>query len=73
MEVGLDELSSASPSTELDGWEAEARRREQGEVARYEGMLAGGGADARTEALLREILDTERHHAAELGGKWTAA
>jgi rubrerythrin len=43
------------------------------EVARYEELLARGTFDAQTAALLREILDTERHHAAELGGKWTAA
>jgi rubrerythrin len=75
LELGAlpDALSSSAAEAALDGWEDAARRREQGEVARYEGMLAGGGADGRTEALLREILDTERHHAAELGGKWTAA
>jgi rubrerythrin len=73
MGAGLDELSSAAPAAGLDGWEDAARARERGEVARYERMLASGDADAHTEALLREILDTERHHAAELGGKWTAA
>ena len=26
-----------------------------------------------TAALVGEILDTERHHARELGGKWTPA
>jgi rubrerythrin len=68
------DLSTASADAgELGGWEDEARRRELAEVARYEAILETGGADARTEALLREILDTERHHAAELGGKWTAA
>lgn len=56
----------------LEGWESEAARRETAEVRRYESLLElrPGGA---TEALLREILDTERHHAAELGGKWTLA
>jgi ferritin-like protein len=58
---------------DLDGWEIEARLRETAEVARYEKLLARRAADARTEDLLRAILHTERHHAAELGGKWTAA
>jgi rubrerythrin len=72
--VGLGDLSSATAdAVALEGWEDAARRREEAEVRRYEAMLAAGGADAHTEALLREILDTERHHAAELGGKWTAA
>jgi hypothetical protein len=42
-------------------------------VRRYESLLAAGTADAHTGALLREMLNTERHHAAELGGKWTTA
>ncbi len=57
----------------LNGWEDAARRREEAEVSRYESLLSAGGVDAQTAALLREILDTERHHAAELGGKWTPA
>ncbi|HEX6748106.1 MAG TPA: hypothetical protein VF092_12500 [Longimicrobium sp.] len=76
LELGaaLDDLGDIAPGeARLEGWEDEARRREEGEVARYEGMLESGDIDAQTEALLREILDTERHHAAELGGKWTAA
>ncbi len=61
----------AAPSA-LEGWEDTARPREVEEVRRYEAMLEAG-ADGATEALLREILDTERHHAGELGGKWTPA
>lgn len=56
----------------MDGWEPVASVREQAEVARYEQLLQGE-VDADTRALLEEILDTERHHAAELGGKWTTA
>ncbi|HEV2736615.1 MAG TPA: hypothetical protein VGV85_17335 [Longimicrobiaceae bacterium] len=41
-------------------------------MRRYEALLEMG-ADANTQMLLREILDTERHHAEELGGKWTLA
>jgi rubrerythrin len=57
---------------DLDGWEAASREREADEVRRYEALL-GLGADPATEHLLREILETERHHAEELGGKWTLA
>ena len=56
-----------------DEWEAAARAREEGEVRRYEALLERGGLDEPTAALVREILDTERHHARELGGKWTTA
>ena len=75
LELGepLAELGARGGEGRLETWEADARRREEDEVARYEALLARGGADTQTEALLREILDTERHHAAELGGKWTAA
>ena len=63
----------APPDVRLDGWEDAAGARERGEVARYEALLARSDADEAIAPLLREILDTERHHAAELGGKWTTA
>ena len=56
----------------LEGWEAVARVREAEEVRRYEALLAGE-LDGTTEAVIRTILDAERHHAEELGGKWTSA
>ncbi|MEW5930873.1 MAG: ferritin family protein [Gemmatimonadota bacterium] len=75
LELGAapDDVSSlrADPAV-IEGWELQARAWETEEVRRYEELLAMG-ADAATEALLREILDTERHHAEELGGKWTLA
>lgn len=67
----LDAIRADAPP--LEGWEAVARPREEGEVAAYERLIADLANDEHTGALLREILDTERHHAAELGGKWTAA
>lgn len=75
LELGAtpDDLSSEAGAAELDAWEGAAQRREDAEVSRYQALLAAGTADSQTEALLREMLDTERHHAAELGGKWTAA
>lgn len=56
----------------MDGWEAAVRIREEAEVLRYETLLRREMDDG-TRALVEEILDTERHHAAELGGKWTTA
>jgi rubrerythrin len=76
LELGADlaELAhSVSSSARMDGWEAAASMREDAEVERYERLLQSGDLDAETRALLEEILETERHHAAELGGKWTTA
>jgi rubrerythrin len=73
MEAAPHDLPAESPPYGLDGWEDAAAARERGEVVRYEGMLERARPDEHTAALLREILDTERHHAAELGGKWTTA
>ena len=73
LEAAPRDLSAPPPSAALAGWEAAAGMRERGEVARYEALLERNGLDDHTAALLREILDTERHHAAELGGKWTTA
>ncbi len=68
----LEDLADVRPpAVSADGWEAVARGREEDEVRRYDALLAGAtGYDA---ALLREIAETERHHAEELGGKWTPA
>lgn len=75
MEMGvpladIDDLQGETVGVE--GWEPVAARRERAEVARYEQLLQAQ-MDADTRALLEEVLDTERHHAAELGGKWTTA
>jgi rubrerythrin len=56
----------------LEGWEPVAQPREDEEVRRYESLLTLD-LDESTRALLEEILRTERHHAKELGGKWTPA
>ena len=75
LEMGAPLVDPAvnAPETRLDGWEAAAGARERGEVARYEALLRREDLDDHGAALLRQILDTERHHAAELGGKWTTA
>lgn len=75
LELGesLEELGGMRVErTDLAGWEALAHPREAAEVARYERLLEQP-LDAHTAALVREILETERHHAEELGGKWTPA
>jgi rubrerythrin len=53
-------------------WEAVARSREESEVSWYQDAL-NGPMDSGTEALLREILESEEHHSRELGGKWMPA
>ena len=75
LELGAapDDVSSLrAEAAVIEGWEFQARAWETEEVRRYETLLEMG-ADADTETLLREILDTELHHAEELGGKWTLA
>ena len=69
--VGAEERSG-SGGLELSRWEEEARRREDGEVEWYEGLLSEE-TDGATQELFGEILDSERHHARELGGKWMSA
>jgi rubrerythrin len=66
----LDDVRA--PAVSLDGWEDAAAAREADEVARYE-ALAARELDEATAALVAEILETERHHAAGRGGKWTPA
>jgi rubrerythrin len=75
MELGAApaELGARSEPAMLEGWEGAARLREEAEVTYYLALLARGFADGQTAALLGEILETERHHAEELGGKWTPA
>jgi rubrerythrin len=64
--------SRAGEGPELEGWEDEARRREEGEVAWYT-RARDEDVDDTTRDLLDEILHSERHHARELGGKWMSA
>lgn len=61
-----------APEAPLEGWEPLARAREAEEVSRYETLLRGE-LDPATRALVEEILEVERVHARELGGKWTMA
>jgi len=66
------QADEAPPIPSLEAWEAEARAREDEEVSWYRAALEGG-LDSETEDLLREILESEEHHARDLGGKWMSA
>jgi len=67
-DTGAHEASAPS----LDAWEAEARKREEGEVRWYEEALRRVD-DPDTAVVLRGILDSERHHRDKLAGKWMPA
>lgn len=78
LELGenVEELrDAAAPETALARWEHVAREREQVEVSRYGRLLeeADERLDPQTRELVAAILETEKHHAEELGGKWTDA
>jgi len=60
------------PDADLAHWEAAAADRERKEVANYEALLACD-LDPETQRIVEEIVEVERHHAQELGGKWTRA
>jgi hypothetical protein len=60
------------PTVSLLGWEDAARLREAEEISWYRGVLAAG-LDAGTRALVEAILESEKHHHAELRGKWMSA
>jgi rubrerythrin len=67
-----EEEAVATDPVELARWEEEARERETREVEWYE-RLAEVEPDPVTRALFVEILESERHHARELAGKWMSA
>ncbi len=62
----------AAPETNLVDWEAEARRREGGEVAWYEKALTLD-LDIDTRTTFTEIVGSERMHERDLRGKWMSA
>ena len=68
--AGVDEVRA--PAAALDGWEEVARTREGEEIERYQALLRGE-LDPATRSLAVAILEVERIHAGELGGKWTLA
>lgn len=74
MELGDEppELPDVKGTPNLEGWEAEARAREAGEVAFYKAVLAQE-MDEKTRTMLQEILHSERKHREQLAGKWMSA
>lgn len=75
LELGgeVPEIPTAPPYGEgLEGWEERARVREGDEVRWYE-EAREEGVDPESRRILEEILESERHHARDLGGKWMPA
>lgn len=62
----------AEPVASLAEWERVARERERDEISWYERVLAAT-LDPDTRTVVDEILESERHHIAELRGKWMSA
>ncbi len=67
-----ENLPPVKGETKLDGWQAEARAREAGEVAFYKAALTRQ-LDQKTREILQEILHSERQHREQLRGKWMSA
>lgn len=73
LNVELEELGvRRAPPLELADWLTIAAEREAAEIDRYERLLELE-MDTETRALIEEILESERQHASELGGKWMRA
>jgi rubrerythrin len=75
LELGQATSDAHSPRPEmppLHAWEEAAREREREEVRRYEELLREA-LDPATAALVEGIVEVERAHLRELGGKWTMA
>ena len=69
-----EDLSGCHPEAiaAYEGWEDVARSREVKEIEWYE-EVAGVIDDPTTLDVIKEILESERHHREELGGKWMQA
>jgi rubrerythrin len=73
LEEAVDDIGDEiAPDVRLSGWEADARAREQGEIARYDDLL-DHQLDDKTRHMIRQFAEAEREHAAALGGKWMGA
>lgn len=76
LEVGgrpADLRDVGRPEVTLEAWEEAARVRETEEIGWYEDALERDSLDDETRSVLREILESERHHRERLGGKWMSA
>jgi rubrerythrin len=73
LDEAVDDLGDeTAPDVRLSDWEAEARGREHGEIARYDELL-DHHLDEKTRHMIRQFAEAEREHAAALGGKWMGA
>lgn len=74
VELGAEvfEPRAQTPEYDFSDWRYEARLRERAEIARYERLLEQP-LDAQTRGMLHAILEVERQHEANLGGKYTEA
>jgi rubrerythrin len=74
LELGKDAppIAVRAPHCDYGDWRTVARDRERAEIARYEWLLEQS-LDADTVAVVRSILDVERQHEHNLGGKYTEA
>jgi rubrerythrin len=60
------------PAVQLEGWEDLARGREAEEIARYAALLKRE-LDDKTRNMIEQFIEAERHHSANLGGKYMGA
>ncbi len=68
-----EDLSSVTGEEAVyHGWEKVARDRELREIEWYE-KISAVIDDPATRGVIAEILESERHHRRELGGKWMPA
>lgn len=68
-----EDLPGGLREAALEGWEEEARQREDREIAFYDRFLGEDFVDAETRTVLQEIRDSENQHRRHLGGKWMPA
>lgn len=75
VELGVEfhtDFTDFGDYTGYPAWKEEARQRERAEIERYTNLL-GKDLDAETRSMVESILETERQHEKNLGGKYTQA
>jgi rubrerythrin len=73
LEQPVDEVAGGSvTAVQLEGWEDLARGREAEEIARYAALLKRE-LDDKTRNMIEQFIEAERHHSANLGGKYMGA
>ena len=65
-------MAVEAPHIDYDDLRSVARERERDEIARYESLLRQQ-LDSETATIVQAILETERAHERNLGGKYTEA